>query len=82
MTSLSPGAPGETGIEQAFMKISSSRHLPDQSIMPEIKGFQPSLPPQDLGVAGIALLVLREDAPYGVEFAVLTEQVIPAQQTW
>ncbi len=54
----------------------------DEALMPEIKGLQPALPPQDFGVAGIAFFVFCEYAPYGVELTVFAEQMAAAELLW
>jgi len=66
----------------AFMNVSPSGHFIHKALMPEIKGFQLALPPQNFRVAGIAFFVFCQYAPYGVELSVLSEQVAAAELLW
>ena len=61
------------------MPVSPSTHLDDKPFMSEIKGLQMPPPSQDFRVARIALLVLRQDAPYCMKLPVLSHKMATAE---
>lgn len=61
------------------MNVSPFSHFTHKALMPDIKGFQLALPPQNFWVAGIAFFVFRQYAPYGVELTVLAKQMAAAE---
>jgi hypothetical protein len=70
---------GERFRKGAVVPVSSPGELANKGIMPYIQGLEPTLPPDDLRVPGISLFALREYCPYRMQFAMLTEEMIPAQ---
>ena len=57
-------------------------HLRDQRFVPRIQYTQLTCPALGFGVIAVPFLVRRQNAPYGVEFPVLAQQVLAAQVLW
>ena len=62
------------------MSIAPAQHLYDLQAVPGEQSFEPALPAQGLGMAGIAFLVLGDDVPDGMQFPMLAQEVVPAEQ--
>src|SRR5262245_3560504 len=83
-----PGLPrGELRVERGAVVVAALSHLDDEGLMATVQGFQAAFPAPRLRVVGVSarslpLLLADEDVPQAVQFAVLAEEVLPAQDGW
>ena len=65
--------------QMTAMRVAPSAHLDNQKRMPFEQGSELPAPAQGLGMPRVALLAPSDDAPDGVEFAMLAQQMLAAE---
>ena len=77
---LDPRAGRLSMSERTDMPVASARHFLRQRLVPLIERGEFAAPTACFRVTAITLAVLSKNAPEPVELAMLTEQMLPAQQ--
>lgn len=64
------------------MPVTAASHLFHQGLMAQVQGVEPAVPAQHLGMVTVALFAPGDNRPYRVEFAMLAEEMLAAQDGW
>jgi hypothetical protein len=67
-------------MERAGVLVPPTCHLLHQRLVPLVEGRQLAAPAARFGVPGVSFAIFDKNAPEPVEFAMLPEQVLAAQQ--
>lgn len=77
---LNGGAGRVSLIERAGVPVAPVCHLLHQCLVPLVEGRQLAAPAARFRVMGVSLAIFDKNAPEPVELAMLSEQVLPAEE--
>ena len=78
---LNPGTLGQSRIERRMMDVAAACHFLDQCVVTCVQCGQFTLPPSGFWVSAVPAFPECENIPEPVQLAMLSEQVLPAENT-